>query len=101
MHSVVINSVIRSLYPMNSKKKSKERPSLEEEQEEFQKKIGNRLRQLREETKLSQEKFANEHNINRRLMSRIENGTNFKANTLVQYLRALDISIQDFIAGIE
>lgn len=86
---------------MNSQKKSKGRSSLLDEQEETRKKIGARLRQLREATGLSQEKFANEHEINRRLMSRIENGTNFKIDTLVQYTYALSITIQDFFAGIE
>ena len=86
---------------MNDKKKSKGRPSLLEEQEETQKKIGARLRQLREATGLSQEKFANEHDINRRLMSRIENGTNFEINTLVELCRALDITLQEFFDGIE
>jgi transcriptional regulator with XRE-family HTH domain len=86
---------------MKSEKKSKERSSLEEEQEEIQKKIGNRLRELREATGLSQEKFANEFNLNRRLMSRIENGTNFEINTLVSHLRALNITMKDFFASID
>lgn len=101
MHSVVINVAFCSLYPMKSEKKSKGRPSLEEEQEELQKRIGLHLKKLREATGLSQEKFANEYEINRRLMSRIENGTNFKVNTLAQYLRALDISFKEFVAGME
>lgn len=99
--SVVIKVSIRSLYPMKSEKKSKGRLSLLEEQEETRKKIGARLRQLRDATGLSQEKFANEFEINRRLMSRIENGTNFKIDTLVQYLYALNITLQDFFADIE
>lgn len=101
MYSVVIESVFCSLYPMKPEKKLKGKPSLEDEQEEIQKKIGLHLRKLRVETGLSQEKFANEHEINRRLMSRIENGTNFKIGTLVQYLRALDITYKEFFAGME
>jgi transcriptional regulator with XRE-family HTH domain len=81
---------------MKSEKKSKGRQSLLEEQEETQKKIGTRLRQLREATGLSQEKFANEHEINRRLMTRIENGTNFKIDTLMEYIYALDIPLAEF-----
>lgn len=86
---------------MKPEKKSKGRLTLLEEQEETQKKIGAHLRQLREATGLSQEKFANEHDINRRLMSRIENGTNFKIDTLMEYLYALGVSFKDFAAGIE
>jgi ribosome-binding protein aMBF1 (putative translation factor) len=101
MRSVVLKVSFRSLYPMKAQKKSKERPSLEDEQKEIQIKIGKRLRQLREATGLSQERFANEHNLNRRLMSRIENGTNFKIDTLVQYIRALDVTLQEFFAGVD
>ena len=101
MYSVVIKVAICSLYPMNQRKKSKERPSLLEEQEEIQKKIGVRFRQLREATGLSQEKFANEYNLDRRQVSRIENGTNLEINTLVAFIRPFDISIQEFFAGIE
>lgn len=80
---------------------SKDRPTLLEEQEEMQRKIGIRLRQLRENTGLSQEKFANHHTLDRRQISRVENGTNVGINTLVQYCRALDITLQEFFAGIE
>lgn len=81
--------------------KSKERRSLLEEQEEMQKKIGMRLRQLREATGLSQEKFANTHLLDRRQISRVENGTNVEINTIVQYCYVLKITLQDFFAGIE
>ena len=101
VYSVVIKVSFCSLYPMKSEKKSKVRLSLLEEQEETQKKIGAHLRRLREATGLSQEKFANEHDINRRLMSRIENGTNFEINTLVELCRALDTTLQEFFAEIE
>lgn len=101
IYGVVIKIAIWSLYPMKPEKKSKGRLTLLEEQEETQKKIGARLRQLRESTGLSQEKFANEYEINRRLMSRIENGTNFQINTLVEFCRAFNITLQEFFAGIE
>lgn len=81
---------------MKSEKKSKGRLSLLEEQERTRIKIGSRLRELRDATGLSQEKFANEHEINRRLMTRIENGTNFKIDTFMEYIYALDISLADF-----
>ena len=95
--AVVIYAANWSLYPM----KSKYRPSLLEEQEEMQKKIGIRLRQLREATGLSQEKFANHHGLDRRQISRIENGTNVEINTIVSYCRALEVTVQEFFIGIE
>ena len=101
VYAVVIKAANYSLYPMNLKKKSKERLPLLEEQEEIQRKIGNRIRQLREATGLSQEKFANQHELDRRQVSRIENGTNFEINTLVDFIRALDITIQEFFEGIK
>jgi transcriptional regulator with XRE-family HTH domain len=87
---------------MNPKKKSKDQPTLLEEQKKTRQKIGLRLRQLREETGLSQESFANENNLDRSQTSRIERGiANIEINTLVAYIRALDITIQEFFVGIE
>lgn len=86
---------------MNSSKKLKEKKTLLEEQEETQLKIGARIRQLRNAKKLSQEKFANSYDLDRSQVSRMERGINFEINTLVEYCRALDITIQEFFAGIE
>jgi transcriptional regulator with XRE-family HTH domain len=87
---------------MNSHKKSKGRGTLLEEQEETRQKIGVRIRQLREAANLSQEKFANLHGLDRTQVSRIERGvSNIELNTLVSFIRALDITIQDFFSGIE
>lgn len=60
-----------------------------------------RLRGLREQTGLSQERFANQHDLDRRQISRVENGTNVEINTLVSYCRALDITLQEFFKGME
>jgi transcriptional regulator with XRE-family HTH domain len=87
---------------MKPEKKSKGRLSLLEEQEETRRKIGLRIKELRTTKKISQEKFANEHSIDRTQVSRIERGvSNIELNTLVSFLRALDITIQDFFAGIK
>ncbi len=87
---------------MNSQKKSKGRGSLLDEQEETRKKIGARIRQMREETGLSQERFANTHGIDRTQVSRLERGeSNFELNTLVIIIRALDTTLPEFFAGIE
>ena len=86
---------------MKSVKKSKERPSLLDEQKETQKKIGARIRELREAMDLSQEKFANQFDLDRRQVSRIENGTNIEINTLVSYIRALNTSLSEFFKEFE
>lgn len=87
---------------MKTGKKSKERLSLLDEQKETREKIGKRIRQLREATKLSQEKFANEFSLDRSQVSRVERGvTNIEINTLIEYCRALDVTLQEFFAGIE
>lgn len=87
---------------MQTGKKSKGRPSLLEEQKETREKIGKRIRQLRRQIGLSQEKFANLHGIDRTQVSRLERGeSNFELSTLVIIVRALDITIQEFFAGME
>jgi transcriptional regulator with XRE-family HTH domain len=87
---------------MISKKKSKERPSLLDELEETQLKIGTRIRQLRKEKVISQETFANQNGLDRSQVSRIERGlSNIELYTLVSFIRALDISLKDFFAGID
>jgi transcriptional regulator with XRE-family HTH domain len=87
---------------MISKKKSKERPSLLEELKETQIKIGARIKQLRTEKRISQETFANQNGLDRTQVSRIERGvSNLELHTLVSFLRALDISLKDFFAGID
>lgn len=87
---------------MNSKRKSKERPSLLDELKETQQKIGVRVRQLRTEKGVSQETFANQNGLDRTQVSRIERGlSNIELHTLVSFVRALDVTIQEFFAGIK
>lgn len=87
---------------MKGQKKSTSRGSLLDEQKETRKKIGERIKQLRKGIGLSQEKFANQTGIDRTLVSRMERGeTNFEWITLVTFFRALDVTMQDFFAGIE
>jgi DNA-binding XRE family transcriptional regulator len=95
-YAVVTNASIRLLYCMNGKKKSKEGRTLLDEQQHIQKKIGERFRELRQATGLSQEKFANTHGLDRRQITRIEAGANVEINTLVALTRALNVSIADF-----
>jgi transcriptional regulator with XRE-family HTH domain len=87
---------------MKSQKKSKERPSLLDELKETQQKIGIRVRQLRTEKGVSQETFANQNGLDRTQVSRIERGlSNIELHTLVSFIRALDVTIQEFFAGIK
>lgn len=87
---------------MKAQKKLTSRGSLLDEQEETRKKIGERIRQLRRATGLSQEKFANQQGLDRTLVSRMERGeTNFEWITLVTFFRALGVSMSNFFAGIE
>lgn len=81
---------------MNGKKKSKDEISLLEKQQLFTEKIGKRVRELREKTGLSQERFGNQHDIDRRQLGRIESGTDILTTTLVKVLHALDISPAEF-----
>ena len=87
---------------MKAERKSKGRGSLLDEQEQTRKKIGARIRQLREETGQSQEKFANHHGLDRTQVSRLERGeSNFELNTLVLFIRALDVTVKEFFDGID
>lgn len=85
---------------MKDGKKSKGRGSLLEEQELTRLKIGFRIKKLRKETGLSQEKFANHHGLDRTQVSRLERGvSNIELNTLVMFIRALDVTIGEFFEG--
>lgn len=81
---------------MKGKKKSKELAELLEEQEEFIQKICAKFRRLREESGLSQEKFAYAHGFDRTQWGNIENGTDMKLTTLYRALLAVDQSPADF-----
>lgn len=60
-------------------------------------KIGLRIKQLRVDKKLSQQKFANRADIERTFLTHIENGRkNISVGTLQKVLDALEISSKDF-----
>ncbi len=48
----------------------------------------------------SYEKFANEHDIDRKQYWRIENGANFTLKTLIKILNAHNISFEDFFRNL-
>lgn len=81
---------------MNGKKKSKDEISLLDKQQAIIEKIGKRVRELREESGLSQERFGNQYDIDRRQLGRIEAGTDIRITTLVKVLHTLDISPAEF-----
>ncbi len=64
---------------------------------DLKEKIGVRITQLRKEKKLSQQKFANEADIERTFLTHIEKGRkNISVGTLYKITSALEISLQDF-----
>lgn len=69
--------------------------------QEAQKKLGNRIRELRLKKKVSQEAFAGLCDINRVHMSQIERGQiNLTIATLNKIARKLDISVSALLKGI-
>ena len=66
--------------------------------EQLQKRIGKRIREVREEKKVSQQDLASICNFEKANMSRIEAGrTNCTISTLYKISRALQISLSDLV----
>lgn len=65
------------------------------------KEMGSRIREKRKSVVNNYEDFARDHQFNKVTISRIENGENFTMSSLIQVLRVLDISIEDFFKGIK
>ncbi len=64
---------------------------------DLQEKIGVRITQLRKEKNLSQQRFANEADIERTFLTHIEKGRkNISVGTLQKITSALEISLKDF-----
>lgn len=63
--------------------------------------IGQRIRELRNDAGLSQEKLAFKAEIDRTYLAGVEQGKrNLSIRSLEKILNALEISFQDFFAGI-
>jgi transcriptional regulator with XRE-family HTH domain len=59
--------------------------------------IGKRITHLRNQKKLSQQKFANEADIERSYLTHVEKGRkNISLNTLKKITTALEVSLKDF-----
>ncbi len=65
-------------------------------------KIGQRLRELRKELKLSQEALAYKAEVDRTYVTDVENGRrNVSVEILERLIKALDISVTDFFTAKE
>ena len=59
--------------------------------------VGKRITTLRNQKKLSQQKFANEADIERSYLTHVEKGRkNISMNTLKKITAALNVSLKDF-----
>jgi len=59
--------------------------------------VGQRITQLRTQKKLSQQKFANEADIERSYLTHVEKGRkNISLNTLLKITSALEVSLKEF-----
>lgn len=62
--------------------------------------IGNRIRDLRSEKGLSQEKLALKADLDRTYLAGVENGKrNLSIKSLEKIINALEVSFQDFFHG--
>ena len=65
------------------------------------KEIGAKVRTHRKSAFKSYESFAKAYQFNKVTVSRLENGENFTMSSLIQVLRVLDISLENFFNGIK
>lgn len=66
-------------------------------EELYTKKIANRIRELRKEAGLIQEKVAEDAGIDYKFFQRVESGTrNITLKTLIKICNALNIKLKDF-----
>ena len=65
------------------------------------KEIGAKVRTQRKSVYRNYESFADNYEFNKVTISRLENGENFTMSSLIQVLRVLDISLEDFFNGIK
>lgn len=59
--------------------------------------IGNMVKERRKAITKNHRDFAEDHNINRITLLRIEKGENFKMSSLLQVLNALGITLEELI----
>ena len=84
---------------MNGKRKSKETVSIKDKQQRVYKRIGERIKAIRQQKgHTSYEEFAWENDIDRSQFGRYERGADMRISSLVKVLAALDVSIQEFFS---
>ena len=73
-------------------------PLNKKEEEAYLKKLGERLRYFRKKKHSNYEYFAYEIGMSRTQYGAYENGRNIQFSTLLNLLKALDVSIEEFFA---
>lgn len=62
--------------------------------------IGEKVRLLRKKKNTNYEDFANNRNVNKVTLNRIERGDNVSMKLFISVLMKLDISLEDFFNGL-
>jgi transcriptional regulator with XRE-family HTH domain len=65
------------------------------------KEIGVKIRTHRKSVNNNYEHFAEEYHLNKVTLARMENGENVTMSSLIQILRILNITLEDFFKGIK
>lgn len=92
-----MNKMLFSLIWHMKKKATKKKTEVEND--EYLKKLGKRIKDLRiKKGYTNYEYFAFEHNIGRAQYGKYETGGNIQFNTLVKILKALNITLKDFFS---
>lgn len=92
-----MNKMLFSLIWYMKKKATKKKTEVEND--EYLKKLGKRIKDLRiKKGYTNYEYFAFEHNIGRAQYGKYETGGNIQFNTLVKILKALNITLKDFFS---
>ena len=81
--------------------KKKGKIEISQQQQDQLKRIGNKVRELREKTGQSYEVFAIKNDINRISQYRIEKGENFQMNTLLKIIQGLEMTPEEFFKDFE
>jgi transcriptional regulator with XRE-family HTH domain len=62
--------------------------------------IGEKVRKLRKDESANYEQFATKHNINKVTLNHIERGESVSLKLFINVLQKLEISLEDFFAGL-
>jgi predicted transcriptional regulator len=76
-------------------------PELPADIREAMKQIGSRLTELRQGVEPNYKKLSDTHNINNMTLWRIQKGEDYKMSSLLQVLKAIGCTPEDFFKGIK